>query len=632
MKLIFQYMNKYAGRIAGGMSIKLLGTMAELILPYILEHIIDDLVPLGRMDRILLWGILMILTAAATWMINIWANRIAVKNAHDVSYDVRKELFSRTLTLSGSQFDAFSLPSLTSRMTSDSYNVQSFVQMFQTMFVRAPIQMIGGIVITMVMDPVLSSILCIMLPILLVVIIGISMKSIPLYNRVQERLDDVVRILRENITGIRVVKALSRTEYETERYRSVNRKMRESDIKASTILALPGPFMQICLNIGLTLVVYIGAVRVNAGLAKPGVILAFLTYFNMILMGVMGMNRIFVMMSKASASADRIASVISSPEEQRILTKEEGRKPSTDALMKEEGVASSPDASDVLIEFDHVSFRYGQGSGGSAQGTGSSASGFASSASGSVKSTSGSGSNASDMEKFGGEEQENCLTDISFRLRKGESLGIIGPTGCGKTTIINLLMRFYDVQDGGVFVDGVDVRCHDKDELRKRFGIVMQNDVVFHDTIRRNISFGRDIPEEIIHSSAQHAQASEFIDGLDGTYDFMVDMKGMNLSGGQKQRVLIARALAAHPQILILDDASSALDYQTDARLRKALRENYADCTRIMIAQRISSIRDMTNIMVLDNGRCIGYGSHEYLLENCEMYRQIYDNQMGALA
>ncbi len=269
MKLIFQYMNKYAGWIAGGMSIKLLGTMAELVLPYILEHIIDDLVPLGRMDRILLWGALMILTAVLTWLVNIWANRIAVRNAHDVSYDLRKELFARTLTLSGSQFDTFTLPSLTSRMTSDSYNVQSFVQMFQTMFVRAPIQMAGGIVVTMMMDPVLSSILCIMLPILLVVIIGISMKSIPLYNRVQERLDDVVRILRENITGIWVVKALSRTGYETERYRGANRQMREADIKASTILALPGPIMQICLNIGLTLVVYIGAVRVNAGLAKP---------------------------------------------------------------------------------------------------------------------------------------------------------------------------------------------------------------------------------------------------------------------------------------------------------------------------------------------------------------------------
>lgn len=588
MKLIFQYMNKYAGRIAGGMSIKLLATMAELILPYILEHIIDDLVPLGRMDRILLWGALMILTAAVTWLVNVWANRIAVRNAHDVSYDLRKELFARTLTLSGSQFDAFTLPSLTSRMTSDSYNVQSFVQMFQTMFVRAPIQMAGGIVVTMMMDPVLSSILCIMLPILLVVIIGISMKSIPLYNRVQERLDDVVRILRENITGIRVVKALSRTGYETERYRGANRWMREADIKASTILALPGPIMQICLNIGLTLVVFIGALRVNAGLAKPGVILAFLTYFNMILMGVMGMNRIFMMLSKASASANRIGLVIAAPEEQRVLREEEGRTPSSDAM----------------IEFDHVNFSYEQSA----------------------------SADSESLRSFGGEERENCLTDISFTIRRGESLGIIGPTGCGKTTIINLLLRFYDVQDGGIFVDGRDVRCQDKDELRRKFGIVMQNDVVFHDSIRGNISFGREIGKERVLEAAEHAQASEFIDTLDGTYDFMVDMKGMNLSGGQKQRVLIARALAAHPDILILDDASSALDYQTDAYLRKALKENYSDCTRIMVAQRVSSIRDMTNILVLDNGRCIGYGNHEHLLKTCPMYREIYDNQMGAMA
>ena len=589
-------MKKYAGRIAGGMSIKLLATMAELVLPYILEHIIDDLVPLGRMDRILLWGALMILTAAATWLINITANRIAISNAHDVSYDLRKELFTKTLTLSGNQFDAFGLPSLTSRMTSDSYNVQSFVQIFQTMFVRAPIQMIGGIAVTMMMDPVLSSILCIMLPILLVVIIGISMKSIPLYNRVQERLDDVVRILRENITGIRVVKALSRTDYEIGRYKAANRRMRDGDITASTVLALPGPFMQICLNIGLTLVVYIGALRVNDGLAKPGVILAFLTYFNMILMGVMGMNRIFMMMSKASASANRIALVIEAPEEQRILGAEEGKTPSSDAF----------------IEFHHVNFRYEQSP--DPEGAPAASAGSAG------------------AEGFGGEERENCLTDISFTIRKGESLGIIGPTGCGKTTIINLLMRFYDAQEGGVFVDGRDVRCQDKDELRRKFGIVMQNDVVFHDSIRGNIAFGRDIPEDTIHFAARAAQAAEFVDALDGTYDFMVDMKGMNLSGGQKQRVLIARALAAHPEILILDDASSALDYQTDARLRKALKEQYSDCTWIMVAQRVSSIRDMTNIMVLDNGHCIGYGSHEYLLENCPMYREIYENQMGALA
>ena len=578
MRFIFSYMKRLWGRIAAGMSIKLIGTLTELALPYILEHIIDDLVPLKQMDKIMLWGLLMIIVAVATWQINVFANRIAIKNARQVSYEVRRDLFNRTLGLSGNQFDDFSLPSLISRMTSDSYNVQSFVQVFQTLCIRAPITMIGGIIIALTMDRMLASILCIMLPILLLVIIGVSVLSIPLYNLVQQRLDDLVRILRENITGIRVVKALSKRDYEIRRFQQANEHMKKTDIKASTVLALPGPFMQLCLNIGLTLVVYFGAVRVNEGLAKPGVVLAFLTYFNMIIQGAMAFTRIFTMLSKAAASADRIALVIQAPETQPVLAKEVTKKPEDDEL----------------IRFEHVNFSYG----------------------------------SMDAES----DRELCLKDISFSIRKGESLGIIGPTGCGKTTIINLLMRFYDVPDGGVYVGGRDVRTWDKDELRRKFGIAMQNDVVFHDTIRENISFGRDVGNEQVEFAAENAMASEYIKGLNGKYDFMVDMKGMNLSGGQRQRLLVARALAADPEILILDDSSSALDYQTDAALRKALGTFYPDTTKIIVAQRVSSIQNMTRILVLDNGQCIGYGTHEELLATCDMYRDIYQTQMGALA
>ncbi len=585
MKLIFRYMKPYAKAIAAVMGLKLAATMVELLLPYILEHIIDVTVPTGNLTQIFFWGLLMILTAVATRQLNVTANRGAVENAHNVSYNIRQDLFIKTANLSGSQFDAFGLPSLISRMTSDSYNVQSCAQSLQTLCVRAPIMLVGGILITMTMDWVLSAVLCVMLPIMLVVILSVSRYGIPLYNKVQESLDDVVRVMRENITGIRVVKALSKTDYEKRRFAASNDAMTRNDVRASTIMALPGPIMQLCLNTGLTLVVFIGAIRVNNGQMNPGVILAFLTYFNMVLQGVMAINRIFMMISKASASANRIALIMAAPQDQRILTAEEAKKPSGDAF----------------IRFEHVNFSYGEA--GTAQ-----------------------------AEAFGGSSREQCLYDIDFSIKRGESLGIIGPTGCGKTTIINLLMRFYDVEDGGVFVDGKDVRSYEKDDLHRKFGVVFQNDMVFNDTLRQNISFGRDIPEDRLTQATKDAMAAEYIAGLDGGLDYMADIKGANLSGGQKQRLLIARALAAKPEILILDDSSSALDYKTDASLRKAVFENYGGTTTILIAQRVSSVMNMTNILVMDNGRCIGYGNHEHLLETCPEYRDIFNTQMGALA
>lgn len=582
MELILRYMKRYSFRIGQSMGIKLLGAVTELMIPYILEYLIDEVVPLGQLSQAVLWGGLMIVTALVTRQLNIIANRIAVDNAHNVSYDIRQDLFTRTANLSGAQFDRLGLPSLISRMTSDSYNVQSCVQSLQTMCIRMPILLLGGIGVTMVMDPVLSGILCVIVPVLIVVILTVSRYGIPLYRKVQERLDDVVRIMREDITGIRVVKALSKTEYEKNRFGEANNAMTHADIKASIIMAIPGPLMQMCLNIGLTLVVWIGAGRVNNGQIKPGVILAFLTYFNMVMQGVMGVNRIFMMISKASASANRIGQVLAAPVDQKILSPEQAKKP----------------AGDEFIRFEHVTFSYHAGTEGS----------------------------------LAEEEREQCLYDINFALKKGESLGIIGPTGCGKTTIINLLMRFYDVENGGVFVDGRDVRSYEMDELRRKFGVVFQNDMVFYNTLRENIRFGRDLDDATLMRAVEDAVAAEYVDSLEEGLDYRADIKGANLSGGQKQRLLISRALAGRPEILVLDDSSSALDYKTDAALRKAIFEHYRDSTTIMIAQRVNSIQNMTHILVLDNGRCIGYGTHRELLETCPAYREIYQAQMGALA
>lgn len=580
MSLIFRYMKPYMKMIIFAIVVKLLGTLSELMLPTILEHIIDEVVPAGRISSVLLWGSLMFLTAVLCRQLNVIANRKAIDNAHHVSRQVRQDLFEKTINLGGSQFDELGLPSLISRMTSDSYNVQSAVQRLQSLCVRAPMMLIGGIIVAAMMDLYLTTVLIVMLPILTALIIFISLKGIPMYTAVQAKLDEVVRIMRENITGIRVVKALSKENAERSRFAQANADMTKSDISAAAVMAVPGPLMQLCLNTGLSIVVFLGAQRVNAGYLKPGVILAFLTYFNMITMGVMGLSRIFVTMSKASASAERI---------REVLEKEP----------EESGGYESEEVSGDFICFDNVDFSYGKGSG--------------------------------RAEDFAGEEREKALSGISFSMKKGESLGIIGPTGCGKSTIVQLLMRFYTADAGTVSVNGKDVRSYQKDELRHMFGTVFQNDMIFMDTLYENIDFGRKLSRESINAAVHDSMAERFVSELDEGLQYMAAIKGSNLSGGQKQRIYISRALAGDPEILILDDSSSALDYRTDAEMRRAVRQRHPDTTMIMIAQRISSVMNMDRILVLDNGKCIGLGDHKTLMKTCRSYRETYEIQMGSM-
>ena len=584
MKLILRYVRRFRLYILAVMLIKLIGTGTDLLMPYVLEHLLDHVIPAASGAwPVIGWGCVMLFLTLITRILNICANRMSVRVARDSAFDIRRDLFHTALNLSGSQMDQTGLPSLISRMTSDTYNVQGFIRMIQTMGIRAPIMLVGGTIIAMTMDTGLASILCVMAPIMIILVCFVSWKGIPLYNEVQRRMDVLVRRMRESITGIRVVKALGKEPLEKDRYGKANSHMMRQEIKASVIMSLPGPIVTLFLNVGLTLVVLIGAQRVNDGQTEPGVILAFLTYFNMILMGVMGLNRIFMMMSKANASANRIQEIIDLPEQ---LTPLPG-----DQL---------PDApGEEMLIFDHVSFSYDADMTGEVRG------------------------------QFLGEERRQCLHDISFRVRRGGSLGIIGATGSGKTSIINLLMRFYDPQEGSVFVDGKDVRGYERDDLHRKFGVVFQNDVIFADTIRENISFGRDVSEDRLVRAAGDAMARGFIEGYPDFYDHKAAIRGANFSGGQKQRLLIARALAADPEILILDDASSALDYRTDAELRKALREHHSDATTVVIAQRVSSILSMDEIIVLHEGEMIGRGTHRELLASCPEYRDICLSQMG---
>ena len=590
MRFIFSYLKKYRGMIAAAMTIKSIAALGELMLPYVLEHMVDDVVPRQSRALIFGWGAVMIALAVFVRQTNVKANRMSTKVAKESIYEIRRDLFWKSLGLSGNQVDEFGLPSLNSRMTSDSYNVQNFIRSFQAMGVRAPILLIGGIAITLTMDVGLASVLCILAPIMIGLVVFVSWKGIPLYEKVQQCVDDIVRIMRENITGIRVVKALSKEDYEMRRFGEANEQMAGKDIRAGIVMALPGPLMTFVLNVGLTIVVVVGAVRVNGGLTRPGVILAFLTYFNMISMGVMGLNRVFMMMSKANASAARIAAVVHAEDELTPL-------PEAEAAVTER---------EDYIVFDHVGFHYGRDSAGAEHFPGRA------------------------VGRFDGQGRQKSLDDIDFSMKKGGTLGIIGATGCGKTTIINLLMRFYDAGEGAVFIDGKDVRTYDKDALHRMFGVVFQNDVIFADSLKENIAFGRDVSPEQMDAAAADARARDFIREYEDTYEHRAVVRGANLSGGQRQRVLIARALAAAPDILILDDSSSALDYKTDAALRKAIREHHADTTTIIVAQRISSIMSLDDIIVLEEGKIIGHGTHDQLLEGCPMYQEIYRVQMGA--
>ena len=584
MRFLWKYLKKYRWMILGGMGLKLAGTLVELLIPYVMEHLLDHVVPRKETAPVLLWGAAMIALACIVRFLNVTANRRAVRVAKENILRIRQDLFHAALNLSGRQTDEIGLPSLISRMTSDTYNVQSFIQSVQTLGIRAPIILLGGIAITLTMDPGLALILCIMAPVMIGLVVFISYKGIPLYDMVQHGMDDIVRVMRENITGIRVVKALSKESHEMRRFGEANNTTARRDIKAGIIMALPGPVVTFFLNIGLTLIVFIGARRVNAGVTQPGVILAFLTYFNMILMGVMGLNRVFMMLSKANASAARIAAVAELPEDLSRLPESQGAK-------TERG---------GYIVFDHVSFSYA-----------------------------GDGKTETDRAAFAGSTRQKCLKDIDFSIRRGGSLGIIGATGSGKTTIINLLMRFYDPEEGHVFVDGKDVRTWNRDELRRRFGVVFQNDAVFAASIRDNVIFGRNVDEQRLQEALEDSMAAGFVNRYADGADHEAAIHGGNFSGGQKQRLLIARALAAKPDILVLDDASSALDYKTDAELRKAIRNRHGDATLIVIAQRVSSIMNLDEIIVLDEGEMIGRGTHEELVRSCLVYREIQQTQMG---
>lgn len=566
---LFKYLAPYKKRIAGALTIKAIGTVMDLFIPWILAIMIDDVIPSEDIGAVVLFGSLMIACSFCALIFNILANRSASKVSALCIRQIRHDLFEKISYLDAAQIDRFSISSLESRITTDTYNVQRMVNTMQRMAIRAIILFIGGLAVTLIQDPFLTLTLLCTLPFIAIFTIGITKKSIPLYDDQHKATDELVKVVRENTSGVRIIKALCRTEYEKGRFDKVNKEAIRREKKANATVAATNPIISLFLNVGLSAVIVVGAFMIRGGHSSVGNIIAFISYFTIISNAMIMVTRIFVSYSSGAAGMKRINAVLFS-------------EPSLWVDQYKDAPSISENAPHV--EFSNVSFSYGD---------------------------------------------KKVLKDLSFALKKGETLGILGSTGSGKSTLISLLMRVYDVSEGEIKINGVNIKNIPTEQLRSRFGSVFQNDFIMCDTIKENVSFGREISNERLETAFKHAQASGFISEYPEGSDYMLDIKGANLSGGQKQRLTVARALAGDPEILVLDDASSALDYKTDAALRRAIMENYSNSTTFIVSQRVSSIMHADLILVLDAGNVIGLGKHEELLLSCEYYRETAKAQMG---
>ncbi len=567
MKKILRYLKPYLKQIFVGLSIKSSATIMELFLPWLLAYVIDKVIPTKNITTVVIFGLLMFISSLLALLGNITANRMAARISSDAIENLRNDSYAKILSFSNRTVDQFTIPSLISRMTSDTYHIYRMFNVIQRIGIRAPILLLGSIVMMLFIDPFLAFVLIALLPVITVVVILISKVSIPFYDRLQSSLDQLIRVVRENITGIRVIKALAKESFEKDKFEKVNRDVSKKEKTAGYIIASLNPLMNLILNLGLVLIVYIGASRVMQGLSKSGSIIAYLSYFSLILNSFLAINRIFLLFSRANASANRIMDILEKNDYVELLEQ-------------------TPVETENHIEFRNVHFSYNQ--------------------------------------------TKNDIDNLSFSIKRNSTFGIIGSTGSGKSTIAQLLLRFYEIDEGQILISGQDIRSYDLNELRRKFGVVFQQDVLFSFSVKENIQFGRNMDLEAITEASELAQARSFIEQLNDRYDERVLRQGANFSGGQKQRMLIARALANHPEIIVLDDASSALDYKTDAELRAAIKE-HINATTILITQRVSTVLNADCILVIEDGKMVGLGTHEELAQNCELYKELIQLQLGGL-
>ncbi|WP_438445306.1 ABC transporter ATP-binding protein [Gorillibacterium sp. sgz5001074] len=571
MSYLHRYVRKYGAMFALAVGCLMIESMADLLLPTVLSQVIDQGVAQSDMDVVWrLGGYMLLITgigALAACARNILASRVS----QAFGTELRSDLYRKIQRLSFDSLDRFDRASLITRLTNDVTQVQNFMNGLMRIFVKAPLLCIGSLIMAVRLNPELSVVLAIVVPVVALLIVWNMRVGFPRYMKVQRALDRVNLVVREYLSGVRVVKAFNRFDYESGKLEEANLEYQSRSIQVMRAMAAFNPAIMLTVNAGILTVLWYGGVRVSNGSMQVGHIVAFINYMTQILFALMMISMVFMMFIRARASSERIGEVFAE----------------TDAMRWDPHMETDPSAGGQ-IEFDHVSFTYG------------------------------------------GPDGEPVLKDISFTCKPGETVALIGSTGSGKSTLISLIPRFYDVTEGTIRVNGADISRLDPEKLRKHIALVPQKSTLFSGTIRENILWGReDAQPEEIEEAARIAEAHEFVTCFPEGYETRLGQKGVNLSGGQKQRISIARALIRKPDILILDDSTSAVDVMTEARIKSAIRSLRGRMTCILIAQRITSVADADKIIVLEQGEIAGIGTHAELLRTSRVYREIYQSQMG---
>lgn len=604
MKELLKYIKDYKKECVLGPLFKLLEACFDLTVPIVMAKIIDEGIAKSDSHFILVYGGVLILLAAVGLLSSITAQYFAAKAAVGFATNLRHGLFKHIESLSFTEMDTVGISTLITRMTSDINQMQSGVNMALRLFLRSPFIVFGAAVMAFTVDIKAAIVFAVVIPILAVVVLGIMAVSMPLYRKVQAGLDGILGRTRQNLTGVRVIRAFDKEEAEKEDFNNENQILTNLQLLVGKISALTNPVTYIFLNVALVVLLYVGAIRVDGGLLTQGKVIALVNYMSQILVELIKLANTIVLSTKAVACGNRIQSVfemkpsimddfVSDDEEFGSMKKSDSAEGSK--LTDEENVLGSEKelinkSADSIskgaeVVFENVDLTY-KGAG------------------------------------------DKSLENISFTANAGSTIGIIGGTGSGKSSLVNLIPRFYDATAGKVLIDGKNVKDYKVSEVRSIVGIVMQKAVLFKGSIRENMKWGNDkATDDEINFALENAQAAEIVAGKEGGLDYMIEQSGRNLSGGQKQRFTIARALVRRPKVLILDDSASALDFATDAKLRKSLKQLGYEPTTFIVSQRTSSIKHADMILVLDDGKVVGKGTHDELLENCEVYHEIYMSQ-----
>ena len=573
MKRLMMYLKDYKKESILAPLFKLLEAFFELLVPLVMANIIDYGISNRNMGYIGKMGLLLLLLGVVGLASSITAQFFAAKAAVGFSTQLRQALFDHIEDLSFTDIDKAGTSTMITRMTSDVNQVQSGINMTLRLFLRSPIIVFGAMIMAFTIDVKCALIFVVAIPLLSVVVFGIILSTIPMYKKVQSKLDQVLGITRENLTGVRVIRAFHQEAKEADRFRENNEALSAMQIFVGKISACMNPVTYIIVNGAIIALIYTGAVQVNIGNLSQGEVVAIINYMNQILVELVKLANLIVTMTKALACAERVASVFDIGADAAYVG------------AQDQELADKVDQKAPFLDFKHVSLTY--------QGAGAPA-----------------------------------LQDMNFTVNRGDTVGIIGGTGSGKTSLVNLIPGFYPVTEGEILLEGRDIRTMSDEELRGRIGVVPQKAVLFKGTIRSNLQWGKpDATEEEMWKALELAQASEVVDGKPGKLDATVAQNGKNFSGGQRQRLTIARALVRNPEILILDDSASALDYATDAKLRAAIRTLEDKTTTFIVSQRASTIRHADKIIVLDDGEIAGMGTHDELLKDCTVYQEIYYSQ-----